>query len=79
MKELIFTKEANKIIFEKKSKGHIKDTKNKYHCDHRCDFMGWVSLASQIFSQLYHNFTTWWFVSGKIINPDGSTILFSLL
>ena len=41
MKELIFTKEANKIISEKKkkkSKGH--DTKNKYHCDHHCDFMG---------------------------------------
>ena len=41
MKELIFTKEANKIISEKKkSKGHVKDTKNKYHCDHHCDFMG---------------------------------------
>ena len=41
---------------EKKSKGHDKDTKNKYQCDHHCDFMDWVSLASQIFSQLYHNF-----------------------
>ena len=40
MKELIFTKEANKIISEKKSKGHVKGTKNKYNCDHHCDFMG---------------------------------------
>ena len=56
MKELIFTKEANKIISEKKkkSKGHVKDTKNKYHCDHHCDFMGWVSLASQILSQFHY-------------------------
>ena len=40
MKELIFTKEANKIISEKISKGHVKGTKNKYNCDHHCDFMG---------------------------------------
>ena len=53
MKELIFTKEANKIISEKKSNEHVKDTKNKYHCDHHCDFMGWVSLSSQI-SHILH-------------------------
>ena len=64
---------------EKKSKGHDKDTKNKYQRDHHCDFMDWVSLASQIFSQLYHNFIMQWFISGKIINPDESIILFPLL
>ena len=56
MKELIFTKEANKIISEKKSKGHVKDTKNKCNCDHHCGFMGWVSLASQIFFTILPKF-----------------------
>ena len=41
---------------EKKSKGHDKDTKNKYNCDHHCDFMGWVSLASQIFFTILPKF-----------------------
>ena len=37
------------------------------------------SLVSQLFSQLCHNFATWQFMSSKIINSQGSTILFSSL
>ena len=37
------------------------------------------SPVPQLFSQLYHNFATWWFMSSKIIKSQGSTILFSSL
>ena len=35
-----------------------------------------VSLASHQFSQLCHNFVTWWLVSGEIMDSHGPTILF---